>query len=158
MSILISYKTGHSLLWSKAGNNPAWLLGLTGSDFSSAVFEHIEDTLDHFQPLGVKHWDVINEMVDQGSVSHTFYTDQSGDPDIRVKVHQRVAALYPDVKMYVNDYGIILDKNNRFALFQQLLRELISAGAPVHAIGLQSHIKGLLSSFVLLIIIIILMR
>ena len=90
----------------------------------------------------MKHWDVINEMIDQGTESHTFYQDQSGDPDIRVKVHQRVAALYPDVKMYVNDYGIILDKNNRFALFQQLLRDLISGGAPVHAIGLQSHING----------------
>ena len=106
------------------------------------MYEHIEDTLNHFQPLGVKEWDVINEMIDQGSVSHTFYQDQSGDPDIRVKIHQHVAALYPDIKMFVNDYGIILDRENRFALFQELLRELISAGAPVHAIGLQSHIKG----------------
>ena len=133
---------GHSLLWSKAANNPDWLLGLTGSDFTSALNKHIVDTLDHFHPLGVKHWDVINEMIDQGTASHTFYLDKSEDPDVRVKVHQLVAALYPDTKIYVNDYGIILDKDNRFTLFQQLLRELISAGAPVHAIGLQSHIKG----------------
>ena len=106
----------------------------------------------------MRHWDVINEMVDQGSASHTFYLDQSGDPEVRLKIHQLVAALYPDTKIYVNDYGIILDKDNRFALFQQLLRELISAGAPVHGIGLQSHIKGLLSSIVLLIIINIFMR
>ena len=50
--------------------------------------------------------------------------------------------LTPDTKFYVNDYGIILNKYDRFALFQQLLRDLISAGAPVDAIGLQSHIGG----------------
>ena len=65
--------SGHSLLWSKAQNNPSWLLALTGSEFSEAVFKHVEDTLQYFDGLGVKQWDVINEMVDQGSVSHTFY-------------------------------------------------------------------------------------
>ena len=154
-------------------------MALSGSEFSGAVFQHIEDTLRYFDDLGVKHWDVINEMVDQGSTSHTFYQvgiifffviihtvcmsvllvcpyffitsifqdffnlqDQSGDSDIRVKIHKHVRELSPQTKIYVNDYGIILDKHNRFALFQQLLRDLISAGAPVDAIGLQCHIKG----------------
>ena len=138
----LKYMSGHSLLWSKAQNNPSWLLALTGTEFSEAVFKHVEDTLQYFDGLGVKHWDVINEMVDQGSVSHTFYQDQSGDPDIRLKIHKRVKDLKPDTKFYVNDYGIILNRNGRFSLFQQLLRDLISAGAPVDAIGLQCHIKG----------------
>ena len=37
------------------------------------MFKHVEDTLQYFDGLGVKQWDVINEMIDQGSVSHTFY-------------------------------------------------------------------------------------
>ena len=31
----------------------------------------------------VPHWDVINEMVDEGAENHTFYLDHSGDPLIR---------------------------------------------------------------------------
>ena len=88
------------------------------------------------------HWDVINEMVDQGAVPHTFYTDQSGNPGIRAEIHQHVKQRYPDNVFFVNDYGILMDKNGRFSLFQQLIRDLLAAGAPIDGIGLQSHLKG----------------
>ena len=62
-----------------------------------------------------------NEMVDQGAVPHTFYTDQSGNPDIRAEIHQHVKQRYPGNVFFVNDYGILIDKNGRFSLFQQLI-------------------------------------
>ena len=74
-----------------------------------------------FHNEGVLHWDVINEMVDQGAVPHTFYTDQSGNPDIRAEIHQHVKQRYPGNVFFVNDYGILIDKNGRFSLFQQLI-------------------------------------
>ena len=33
----------------------------------------------------VAHWDVINEMVNQGSESHEFYMEHTGDPLIRLE-------------------------------------------------------------------------
>ena len=43
---------GHSLLWAKQWNNPAWLWALQGEQFSSAVYSHLDQTLDHFNSLG----------------------------------------------------------------------------------------------------------
>ena len=36
-----------------------------------------------------QHWDVINEMVDEPTGNHNFYTDMSQDPDIRAKIFKR---------------------------------------------------------------------
>ena len=139
---LTASHSGHCLLWDKAENNPAWTWPLSQEDFTLAVYKHLDETLDHFDVLGVKDWDVINEMVDQGSVNHTFYADHSGDPDIRAKIYRHVKERYPATMLYVNDYGIINDNANRFSLFQQLVRDLLSAGAPIEALGLQSHLHG----------------
>ena len=68
--------------------------------------------------------------------------DQSGNQNIRAEVHKYVKSSYPDNKLFVNDYGILMDRNGRFSMFQQLLRDLLAAGAPIDGIGLQSHLKG----------------
>jgi len=134
---------GHSLLWSKKQNNPSWTWSLFGDEFEEVIYKHIDDTLNHFNTKGVIDWDVINEMVDQGGVSnHTYYMDQSGNPNIRAEIHKHIKQNFPQNKQFVNDYGIILDRNNRFSMFQDLLRDLIASGAPIDGIGLQSHING----------------
>ena len=43
---------------------------------------------------------------------------------------------------YINDYGIIMDKDDRFSKFQDLLRGLFEKGVKIDGIGLQSHLKG----------------
>ena len=75
--------------------------------------------------------------------NHTFYLDHTGDPEIRTKIFKYVQDLSsPETLSFLNDYGIILNKYHRFQLFQEQIRELLSSGAPINAIGLQSHIKG----------------
>ena len=98
--------------------------------------------MTHFNELGVVHWDVINEMIDQGSNNHTFYMDQSSNKNIRSEIYKYVKSNFPSNQFYVNDYGVITNNQNRFHLFQELLRDLISSGAPIDGIGLQSHISG----------------
>merc|ERR1711971_271910 len=51
-------------------------------------------------------------------------------------------SLSPETLFFVNDYGIILDKYNRFELYQQQIRDLLAEGAPIDAIGVQAHIGG----------------
>ena len=51
-----------------------------------------------------------------------------------------VAQLSPETRMFVNEYGVLLDKYGRFSAFQQLLRDLLAGGARLDAIGLQGHI------------------
>ena len=81
-------------------------------------------------------------MIDQGPVNHTFYLDHTGDPEIREKVYKYAKELSPDTLLFLNDYGIILNQSGRFSLYQQQIRDLLAAGAPIDAIGLQSHIRG----------------
>ena len=113
-----------------------------GEDFTAAMFQHLDNTLDHFDARGVKTWDVINEMVDQGDADHTFYMEHSEDPDIRAKIYRHVKERYPDTMFFVNDYGIITDSHDRFSMYQDLIRSLLSAGAPLDAIGVQCHLNG----------------
>ena len=133
---------GHTLLWSKYIRNPEWTFEIYGEEFEEVVYKHIDDTMDHFNELGVVHWDVINEMINQGPDNHSFYLDHSGNPNIRTDIHQYVKRKYPNNVFYINDYGIVMDSNNRFSLFQQLLRNLFNSGVEIDGIGLQSHIKG----------------
>ena len=51
-------------------------------------------------------------------------------------------SLSPETLFFVNDYGIITDSHNRFSLYQQLIRDLLAAGAPIDAIGIQCHLNG----------------
>jgi GH35 family endo-1,4-beta-xylanase len=133
---------GHALLWAKRHNNPSWVQTMYGAELKTAIFDRVNTTIRHFEEYNVPHWDVINEMVDQGAENHTFYLDQTGDPEIREKVFRYCKELSPDTLFFLNDYGVILNKYGRFTLYQEQIRELLAAGAPIDAIGLQSHING----------------
>jgi GH35 family endo-1,4-beta-xylanase len=67
--------------------------------------------------------------------------DQTGDREIRQKIFKHVKDLSPNTLFFLNDYGIVMTYGGRFHLFQEQIRELLAAGAPIDAIGLQSHIK-----------------
>ena len=67
--------------------------------------------------------------------------DQTGDREIRQKIFKYVKELSPNTLFFLNDYGIVMTYGGRFQLFQEQIRELLAAGAPIDAIGLQSHIK-----------------
>ena len=110
--------SGHTLLWAKTKNNPSWTHTLFGEAFRSAVFRHIDQTLQHFDGFGVNKWDVINEMVDQGLDNHTFYVDHSGNPGMRVEIYKHVRDTFPGTTLFVSDYGIVADKYDRFGRIQ----------------------------------------
>jgi len=133
---------GHALLWAKRSNNPDWVQNLYGEDLKTAVFNRLDFAVNHYEQYNVPHWDVINEMVNEGAENHTFFLDHTGDPNIRAEIFKYVKELSPDTLFFVNDYGIILNNYGRFPLYQQQIRELLAAGAPIDAIGLQSHLHG----------------
>jgi len=142
---------GHALFWSKRWNNPGWVQDLYGDDLVSAMINRVNFTVNHFHQdcmeesfgcRNVAHWDVINEMVNQGSESHEFYMEHTGDPLIRSKMFKLAKSISPDTLLFLNDYGIIMNKHGRFELFQQQIRDLLDQGTPIDALGLQSHFKG----------------
>ena len=122
---------GHALLWAKRSNNPDWVQNLYGEDLKTAVFNRLDFAVIHYEQYNVPHWDVINEMVNEGAENHTFFLDHTGDPNIRAEIFKYVKELSPDTLFFVNDYGIILNNYGRFPLYQQQIRELLAAGTYV---------------------------
>ena len=64
---------GHALLWAKRSNNPDWVQNLYGEDLKTAVFNRLDFAVNHYEQYNVPHWDVINEMVNEGAENHTFF-------------------------------------------------------------------------------------
>ena len=54
---------------------------------------------------------------------------------------QRAHTNVPNTLLFVNDYDVLLDINGRLGQYVHQIQELLASGAPVHGIGLQSHIK-----------------
>ena len=127
---------GHALLWAKESNNPDWLKTMYGDEFVAAMYDRVDDAVKRYSGY-VEHWDVINEMVDQGSESHRFYIEHSGDDNIRTKMFQRAKEISPETMFFLNDYGIVDDRYGRFNLYREQIRELLESGAPIDGVGLQ---------------------
>ena len=127
---------GHCLLWAKESNNPDWLQTMYGEEFMDAVYDRVDNAVKRYNGY-VEHWDVINEMIDQGPESHRFYIEHSGDENIRSKIFQRAQENSPETMFFVNDYGVVDNRDGRFSLYQEQIRELLQSGTPIDGIGLQ---------------------
>jgi len=124
---------GHALLWAKQQNQPFWAQDMQGQPLVEAMYNRVEEALTHFEGK-VGQWDVINEML-----QHDFYIRQTGDPEIRNKIFALAKETSPNVTLFLNDYNVLVNKQSRFEDLQQQIRQFLADGAPVEAIGLQSH-------------------
>ena len=125
---------GHSLLWARGQNNPDWVGHLKGQQLAQAMETRVDTAVGMYNGL-LPHWDVINEMI-----GNNFYVDGTGDPEIRASMFKRAKEISPDTLLFVNEYGVLLDKYGRFEGFREVVRDLLAHGAPVDALGLQGHI------------------
>ena len=99
---------GHSLLWARANHNPEWVGTLEGETLLKAMGNRVNTAVTMYDCF-VTHWDVINEMI-----GNEFYVEKSGNPNIRVEMINRAKELSPDTLLFVNEYGVLLDKYGRF--------------------------------------------
>lgn len=121
---------GHTVLWEVEANNPSWVKSLTGTALRSAMDSRITSVVNHFKGKYV-HWDVNNEML-HGS----FFKDRLGAA-IWPYMYQRVRALDPNVKLFVNDYNVI--EYDEDVAYKAQIKSLLDQGAPIDGIGAQGH-------------------
>lgn len=138
---------GHNLLWHSAKWSPAWL---NAFDFGSSpastaealVKTHIERVCARYPQI--RSWDVVNEAVDPetGALRETSVSKAMGEGVLDLAFHvAREAA--PNAELVYNDYmswGAWSDKHRAGVL--RLLEGFKKRGAPVDAVGLQSHISA----------------
>jgi GH35 family endo-1,4-beta-xylanase len=129
---------GHVLVWPSFRKLPKAIVALRDDPqaLRRAVATRITEAVRHYSPY-VDEWDVINEP----------YTCHDVQDILGHEVVQEWFALAhaaaPDTPLYLNDYGILTGGDASPTPHRQayaaLIRELLDAGAPLDAIGMQGH-------------------
>jgi endo-1,4-beta-xylanase len=139
---------GHALVWHRS--MPKWARETIKqkSDWN-VLASFITATLDRYSGSSFIHWDVLNEVIEprdgrpDGLRSST-YLHAFGPDYIRralVLAHEHA----PNVRLYINEYGLDYDgqvERNRRTTLLRLIENLKKANVPFHGIGIQGHLYG----------------
>lgn len=152
---------GHTLVWH--GAVPGWLAKtINPGNAAELLLEHIERVVRHYAGR-VHSWDVVNEAIEPrdgqpNSLRKSLWLDNYG-PNYIADAFRAVSMADRRAMLVYNDYG--LEYNTRAdgarrAAVLNLLTRLKAEGVPVHALGMQAHLRsewtkefdpGLLRSF-----------
>jgi len=138
---------GHTLVWALA--LPHWFGSYANSQNAKEIMlNHVQKVVTHYE--GKMHsWDVINEALLQSDrrsdgLRNSPWLQLIG-PDYIEMAFREAAAADPHALLVWNENTIEEDSasgDDKRAHFLQQLKSLLSRGAPVHAIGIQSHLVG----------------
>ena len=138
---------GHNLCWHQA--LPAWFKTTATKDNARKLLvDHIQTVAGRYR--GQMHsWDVVNEAVNPkdgraDGLRNSPWLELVG-PDYIEVAFQSAAAADPSAKLTYNEYDIELDTPEQIEKRGQvmlLLRRLKARGIPIHAVGVQSHLKA----------------
>jgi endo-1,4-beta-xylanase len=139
---------GHTLVWHEA--LPGWLTAgtLTSADAAALLSRHISDVVWRYRGR-VWAWDVVNEPLrPDGSLRESIWRRALG-PDYIERALRWARAADPNVRLFINDYGIEGINEKSDGLYA-LVKRLRARGVPIDGIGFQTHTtteRGLPSTF-----------
>jgi endo-1,4-beta-xylanase len=138
---------GHNLCWHEA--LPAWFATTaTKENAQQLLVNHIQTVAGRYR--GQMHsWDVVNEAVQPtdgrpDGLRKSPWLDLIGPGYVEL-AFQTAAAADPAAKLTYNEYDIELDtpeQSDKRAYVLMLVRRLKARNVPIHAVGIQSHLKA----------------
>ncbi len=138
---------GHCLVWHQ--QIPSWAgANVSAAAAAAQLTSHITETASHF--AGRMHsWDVVNEAINpedgrSDGLRKTRWLQTIGPSYIEL-AFRTAAEADPHALLTYNDYGLELDSSDgdrRRAGTLKLLSGLLAAGVPVHALGIQAHLRA----------------
>ncbi len=134
---------GHVLIWPSYRNLPSFMRKV--ADDPEAIrklcLAHIDEIAAATSEY-VQEWDVVNEPYDNHNLM-----DICGN-EVMVEWFKRAAERLPGVRLALNDYSLLtpLADTRKQAAFEETVKMLLDAGAPLHVLGLQGHFGGTLPS------------
>jgi endo-1,4-beta-xylanase len=123
---------GHCIFWEKDKYIMPWLNKLNNDQLRAAVCRRAIDVTRHFKGR-ISEFDLNNEMIHgdffrrrlgYGIVNEMAYMAKFGNPDIT---------------LYVNDYGILVENGYNAATYITQIENLLAMGVPIGGIGCQGH-------------------
>ncbi|MBC8142269.1 MAG: endo-1,4-beta-xylanase [Armatimonadetes bacterium] len=128
---------GHTLVWpgDKFSPNRVTAMPAPRTGLPLLIKEHIRDIVTANRGR-IDGWDVINEMVHEKDYFKYM-------PEAEAAEWFKVAReADPRAKLFMNEYGMLNSRNspNLIAEYLALTKRLQAAGAPIDALGIQSHV------------------
>lgn len=139
---------GHTLAWYAA--MPDWALAIRGADKAEReLTHHIETVVARYRGR-IPSWDVVNEPIAEnpGLLSYplreSVWQEALGSRYVELAL-RTAAQVDPAAQLVVNEYDVEMHdpahRRKRGALLD-LVKALKDNDAPLHAIGLQGHLRG----------------
>ncbi len=137
---------GHTLVWYQ--NMPDWLArGLRPTNWEQSLRDHMAQLVTRYRDQ-VRSWDVVNEALEpehgRGDGLRNSPWLKAAGPAYVGQAFKIAAEFAPGAELAYNDYGLEHDDEwcrKRRTACLKLLERLKGEGAPVHALGLQSHLR-----------------
>ncbi|USI72469.1 endo-1,4-beta-xylanase [Sphingomonas morindae] len=136
---------GHAGFWYRS--IPAWLRpDLADGRANGLIVEHVRAMVARYRGR-IFEWDVLNEVIEPddrqplGLRAAPF--GRAPDLGLYVDCFAAARAADPHARLYLNDYGVECDSDNNAArrtCLLKLVEALKARGAPLDAIGIQSHL------------------
>lgn len=141
---------GHTLIWHES--LPKWFQEVVNYDNAKQIMEHHIKTVVGRYAGRMHSWDVVNEAIAYDPIKskradrlrETPWLKFLG-PDYIDLAFRIAAAADPKAMLVYNDFGVdygdTMSRVKRQAILD-LLKSLKEKGTPVHALGIQAHLKG----------------
>ncbi len=138
---------GHTLIWNRVPDRH-FFRTLSAQDGRAFLEWYVETVVARFAGR-VTSWDVVNEPTVPGRFPDKAYREGPyltayGGPAYIVEAFKRARAADPAAKLVLNDFGFVWGARwtNRIrSNFLRILDDALDAGAPIDAVGMQSHLR-----------------
>jgi endo-1,4-beta-xylanase len=133
---------GHNLCWHE--QTPIWLFrDSTGNLVTKEVLlkrlkDHITTVVNRYKGK-IYAWDVVNEAIDDDTskfLRNSLWYQICG-PDFIAKAFEYAHAADPNAILFYNDYNT--ERPEKRERVYRLLKQLVDAGVPINAVGVQAH-------------------
>jgi endo-1,4-beta-xylanase len=133
---------GHNLCWHE--QTPGWLFkGANGRLVTKDVLlkrlkDHITTVVSRYKGK-IYAWDVVNEAIDDDSTKflrNSLWYQICGD-DFIIKAFEYAHEADPNAVLFYNDYNT--ERPQKRERVYRLLKMLVDAKVPIHAVGIQAH-------------------
>ena len=131
---------GHTLVW-HSQTNPWFFEGASRDALLTRLKNHIHTLVGRYKGK-MSGWDVVNEAINDGETGVGENLRESQwlkivGPDFLTQAFRFAREADPAVPLFYNDYSIESGAKHQSSL--QLLRRLLSDGAPITSVGIQGH-------------------
>jgi GH35 family endo-1,4-beta-xylanase len=123
---------GHCIFWEMDEHIMPWLRGLDNDRLRAAINRRAIGVTKHFKGR-IDEFDLNNEMV-----HGEFFRRRLGYGIINEMANMAKSG-NPDIILYANDYGILVDGSYNALVYFKQIKYLLENGVPIDGIGMQGH-------------------